>query len=368
MYAVHCVFAGLSYMLMHIFKVGVGMTFSGGLIDMTLFGILQGNAKTNWIWIVVVGVVYFVLYYAVFRFMITKFNLKTPGRESDDEETKLYTRSDVNAKKDALSSDASGDTVSPLILAGLGGKANLSDLDCCATRLRVTVIDEKKVRDELLKQSGASGIIHKGNGVQVIYGPKVSVIKSKLEDYMETPDSDNPIIDTSDTVKENTDNNTNKAKKSDENVEIILSSHMTGTVVPLSDVDDEAFSGEVLGKGGAIEPAEGKLYAPADGVIENLFDTHHAVGIMSDSGVEILLHIGIDTVKLGGKYFEPHVQNGMHVKKGDLLISFDADGIKNAGYKLTTPMIVCNTFEYGSVELAASGSVTAGSDLIKISN
>ena len=195
MYAVHCVLAGLSYMLMHILNVGVGMTFSGGLIDMTLFGILQGNAKTHWIWIVVVGLIYAVVYYFVFYFMITKMNLKTPGREPDDVEPKLYRRSDVNEAKAAKVKSAdkrASDVVSAMILKGLGGKDNLSDVDCCATRLRVTVNDASKVMDDMLKASGASGVIHKGNGVQVIYGPKVSVIKSDLEDFIDSPYSDDP--------------------------------------------------------------------------------------------------------------------------------------------------------------------------------
>lgn len=184
MYAVHCVLAGLSFMLMHIFKVGVGMTFSGGFIDMLLFGVLQGNAKTDWIWIVIVGLIYFIIYYFVFGFMIKKFNYATPGREADTEETKLYTRADMEARKSGESS--SGDMVSALIVDGLGGKDNISDLDCCATRLRVTVDDESRVNDELLKKSGASGVIRKGSGVQVIYGPKVAVIKSQLEEYIES--------------------------------------------------------------------------------------------------------------------------------------------------------------------------------------
>ena len=196
MYIVHCVYAGLAYMLMHILNVGVGMTFSGGLIDLTLFGILQGNGKTHWIWVVVVGVVYFVVYYLTFSLMINKMDLKTPGREDGEEETKLFTRADFKAKTgvgpDAAGGAAAGkdNTVSIQILQGLGGKANLSDVDCCATRLRVTVIDPAKVSDAVLKASGARGIIHKGNGVQVIYGPQVSVIKSNLEDFLDTPAAD----------------------------------------------------------------------------------------------------------------------------------------------------------------------------------
>lgn len=373
MYAVHCVLAGLSYMLMHILNVGVGMTFSGGLIDMTLFGVLQGNAKTHWIWIVVVGLIYAVVYYFVFYFMITKMNLKTPGREPDDVEPKLYRRSDVNEAKAAKVKSAdkrASDVVSAMILKGLGGKDNLSDVDCCATRLRVTVNDASKVMDDMLKASGASGVIHKGNGVQVIYGPKVSVIKSDLEDFIDSPYSDDPdsIIGTeeaSDKIEEKPQ--TEGAENTETNVKTItLYSHMNGTAVKLEDVEDEVFSQKILGEGAAVEPSEGKLYAPCDGKIDSVFDTKHAVNMVSDDGVEILLHIGIDTVKLGGQYFEAHVSDGQEVKKGDLLISFDMDKIKAAGYKVTTPLIIGNTDDYASVEPAAENSISAGDIILKI--
>lgn len=373
MYAVHCVLAGLSYMLMHILNVGVGMTFSGGLIDMTLFGVLQGNAKTHWIWIVVVGLIYAVVYYFVFYFMITKMNLKTPGREPDDVEPKLYRRSDVNEAKAAKVKSAdkrASDVVSAMILKGLGGKENLSDVDCCATRLRVTVNDASKVMDDMLKASGASGVIHKGNGVQVIYGPKVSVIKSDLEDFIDSPYSDDPdsIIGTeeaSDKTEEKPQ--TEGTENTETNVKTItLYSHMNGTAVKLEDVEDEVFSQKILGEGAAVEPSEGKLYAPCDGKIDSVFDTKHAVNMVSDDGVEILLHIGIDTVKLGGQYFEAHVSDGQEVKKGDLLISFDMDKIKAAGYKVTTPIIIGNTDDYASVEPAAENSISAGDIILKI--
>ena len=373
MYAVHCVLAGLSYMLMHILNVGVGMTFSGGLIDMTLFGILQGNEKTHWIWIVVVGLIYAVVYYFVFYFMITKMNLKTPGREPDDVEPKLYRRSDVNEAKAAKVKSAdkrASDVVSAMILKGLGGKDNLSDVDCCATRLRVTVNDASKVMDDMLKASGASGIIHKGNGIQVIYGPKVSVIKSDLEDFIDSPYSDDPdsIIGTeeaSDKAEEKPQ--TEGAENTETNGKTItLYSHMNGTAVKLEDVEDEVFSQKILGEGAAVEPSEGKLYAPCDGKIDSVFDTKHAVNMVSDDGVEILLHIGIDTVKLGGQYFEAHVSDGQEVKKGDLLISFDMEKIKAAGYKVTTPIIIGNTDDYASVEPVAQNSVSAGDMILKI--
>ncbi|MDO4173234.1 MAG: glucose PTS transporter subunit IIA [Eubacteriales bacterium] len=369
MYVVHCIYAGLSYMLMHILNVGVGMTFSGGVIDLALFGILQGNAKTHWIWIVVVGVVYFFLYYFTFSFMIRKMNLKTPGREDDDEETKLFTRSDFKEKTGigpdgAASAGKSSDPTSALILGGLGGKANLSDVDCCATRLRVTVIDPAKVSDPMLKQSGASGIIHKGNGVQVIYGPQVAVIKSNLVDFMETPEANQigtemqaaPVA-----TAEAAPEQPKKAMK-----DVVLGAHMNGRMMLMNEVPDEAFASCAMGEGVAIEPSEGKLYAPADGVIETVFDTKHAIGLTTDDGAELLLHIGIDTVKLGGKHFEAHVEPEQAVKKGDLLVSFDLEAIKAEGYPLATPMIVCNTEDYVAIKPLATGEVKAGQDLLSI--
>lgn len=367
MYAVHCVLAGLSYMLMHIFNVGVGMTFSGGAIDLTLFGILQGNAKTNWIWIVIIGLIYAVIYYFVFYFMITKLNLKTPGREADGEETKLYTRKDVDARKNS-GTDANqlggSDRVSALILKGLGGKSNLSDIDCCATRLRITVVNPELVDDILLKESGASGVIHKGNGVQIIYGPQVSVVKSNLEDFLDTADADN--LDKLLCDSASPENEVQSAENKNIGAEAVLYSHLSGKIVKLEDVEDEAFSSKVLGEGVAVEPSEGRLYAPCDGKIEMVFDTKHAVNIVSSEGCEILLHIGIDTVKLGGKFFDAHVSDGQDIKKGDLLISFDIDGIKSAGYKTTTPMIICNTDDYTSVSVTADGTVIAGEKVIEI--
>lgn len=183
LYGIHCVFAGLAYALMHFFGVGVGMTFSGGLIDLFLFGILQGNSKTNWIWIVVVGIFYFIVYYFLFSFLIKKLNLRTPGRFEEDE-VKLYDRSDVEAKKQGDENVPVVDELSIGICEGLGGKENISDVDCCATRLRITVHDATLVNDSQLRMTGASGVVHKGNGVQIIYGPKVTVIKSNFEDYL----------------------------------------------------------------------------------------------------------------------------------------------------------------------------------------
>ena len=352
MYAVHCVLAGLSFMLMHILNVGVGMTFSGGLIDLVLFGVMQGNAKTHWVWVVVVGAVYFVLYYIIFRFMISKFDYKTPGRD-DAEEVKLYTRADVNARNATSGSVPAGnDPVSAMIVEGLGGAANLADVDCCATRLRCTVNDAALVKQDVLKASGASGVICKGNGVQVVYGPKVAVIKAKLEDYLESTPK-NPVVAPSPAAA--------PASK-----DTVLSACLNGTVVPLADVKDEAFASGVLGDGIAIEPSDGELVAPADGEISSTFETHHAVGMTTADGAELLMHIGIDTVKLGGKHFTYLINEGDKVKKGQPLIRFELEAIKAEGYPVTTPIIVCNTDDYAAVEAKVSGTVKQGDALLEL--
>lgn len=369
MYAIHCVLAGLAYMFTHIFGVGVGMTFSGGLIDLTLFGIMQGNAKTSWLWIVVIGIVYFIIYYFLFRFLITKFNLKTPGREDGEGEVKLYRRADMDAKKGKDQGNGgsnSTDEQSAMITKGLGGKQNISDVDCCATRLRITVEDKEKVDQDLLKASGAAGVIMKGNGVQVIYGPKVTVIKSNLEDYLASPASDHDEdfnFDHPDIAEETSGeyNSTNPSGKT-----YTVYAPMKGRAIPLKEVEDGVFSEGMLGDGAAIEPEDGRVTAPFDGVVSMVFDTKHAIGLTSDEGVELLIHVGIDTVQLNGKYYDIHVKDGDHVKTGDLLADVDLEGIKSEHYRTVTPVIVSNTDDYHAVTIINSGAIDRKQQLLNI--
>lgn len=355
LYGIHCVFAGCAYMLMHIFKVGVGMTFSGGLIDMFLFGVLQGNAKTNWIWIAIVGIVYFIVYYFLFSFLIKKLNLKTPGREDNDDEVKLYRRADVEAAKGKKEEGKSSnyDETSALITKGLGGKSNISDVDCCATRLRTTVFDSQKVDEGILKASGAAGIIRKGNGVQIIYGPRVTVIKSHLEDYLAGSASDN-------------ENAVLEAEVDTEYKECMIKAPIEGTSVALSEVEDGVFSEGMLGKGAAIEPKVGKVFAPFHGKVDMVFDTKHAIGLSSDEGVELLIHIGIDTVQLNGKYYTIHVKNGDKIKPGDLLAEFDIEKIKEEGYRVITPIIITNTDNFKEINLQADGEVKSQAEFLRV--
>ena len=360
LYVIHSIFAGAAYMLMHMLNVGVGMTFSGGLIDLTLFGILQGNAKTHWINIVLVGLIYFVVYYLLFTYLIKKFNFKTPGRD-DEEEVKLYTRADVNAKKEGKA-ESQDNQVSAMILKGLGGQDNLSDLDCCATRLRVTVKDSSKVSESLLKSSGAAGVIIKGNGIQVIYGPRVTVIKSNLEDFI----ASGARVDTEEDLVLETKEEAKESQEEKVENSYIIVAPIEGNAVDLGEVGDGVFSEGMLGKGVAIEPTVGRAVSPVNGTVSTIFDTKHAVGLTSDDGVEILIHIGLDTVKLNGEHFNTHVKPGDKVKAGDLLVEFDIEKIKEAGYPTITPVIVTNTDSYKDVEVIVKGAVKEKDKLVSV--
>ena len=339
LFAVQVILAGAAYMIAHILNIAVGLTFSGGLLDLFLFGILQGNAKTSWLRIIPVGIIYFLLYYGIFKFLILKFNLKTPGREDEDTETRLYTKADYNAAKE---SGVKGAEVSALITAGLGGKANIEDVDCCATRLRCTIKDPEKVQEALLKQSGSRGVILKGKGIQVIYGPQVAVLKTNLEAFLQTSAADQ--VSSGEEIK----------------------SPMNGTVIPLSEVPDAVFSSEMLGKGFGVEPSEGKAYAPVDGEVTTVFDTKHAIGLMSKHGVELLIHIGMDTVKLNGKGFDVKVKTGDQVKAGDLLAEFDMDLIKGEGYPVTTAVVVTNTDDCEEISEVRTGAATKDTEVLTV--
>lgn len=369
LYVTHCVFAGAAYMLMHMFGVGVGMTFSGGFIDLLLFGIMQGNAKTNWIYIVLVGIGYFVVYYFLFGYLIRKFDYKTPGREEGEGEAKLYTRADVNARKAEGKENAAGsagsDSVSPLIARGLGGADNISDVDCCATRLRTTVKDASKVDETALKQSGAHGIIRKGNGVQVIYGPKVTVIKSNLEDFLASPASEKILgaVEEEDKAKENKakEKVTQKAKE-----EVKIFAPLTGKCVSLAAVADGVFSEKMLGDGAAVEPSDGMVYAPFDGIVDMVFETKHAIALHTESGIELLVHMGIDTVTLKGNYFDVKVKAGDKIKAGEPMAVMDLDGIKKAGCRVITPIIITNTDQCKEIHVVKTGEIKAGETVMTV--
>lgn len=388
LFAVQVILAGSAYMIAHVLNIAVGLTFSGGFLDFFLFGILQGNAKTGWLKVIPMGIIYFVLYYFIFRFLIKKFDLKTPGREDDEEETKLYTRADVNARKEARekgNTEDSSDFVSASITEGLGGKANIRDVDCCATRLRITVKDVEKVDDGILKGSGAKGIIKSGEGVQVIYGPQVTVIKANLEEYLEHIQEEQKIKESDKTVEDTKRESKNQAKdikavgekaedKEDKGSDtsqklkesIIISSPISGVAAGLETAPDPAFAEKILGDGAVVTPEDSWILAPEDGEVVFVFETKHALGYRTKSGVVLLLHIGIDTVKLEGKGFEVFVDNGQKLKKGDKMMKIDIDYLKENAASIVSPILCTELLPNQKLRLLHEGEIKAGETLFAI--
>ena len=368
LFAVQVVLAGSAYMIAHMLNIAVGLTFSGGFLDFFLFGILQGNEKTSWMRIIPVGIIYFCLYYFIFKFLIKKFDFKTPGREDDDTETKLYTKADVNARKEAQTDGTTSadkeDARSEAITRGLGGKKNISDVDCCATRLRCTVHEPGRVNDSILKATGASGVVHKGNGVQVIYGPNVTVIKSNLEDYLEkAPDT---YAETEAAKAEETEVQPQEAQGQKVIETITVCSPITGLAADLSTVPDEAFAGKMMGDGAAVTPEDPYVRAPEDGEVAFVFDTKHAIGFVMDSGVSMLIHVGIDTVKLNGEGFEALVESGQTVKKGDPMLKLDLEYLKAHAPSLASPVLCTELEDNQRIRLLKEGPVKAGEPLFEI--
>ena len=368
LFVVQVILAGSAYMIAHMLNIAVGLTFSGGFLDFFLFGILQGNEKTSWMRIIPVGIIYFCLYYFIFKFMIKKFDFKTPGREDDDTETKLYTKADVNARKEAQTDGTTSadkeDARSEAITRGLGGKKNISDVDCCATRLRCTVHEPGRVNDSILKATGATGVVHRGNGVQVIYGPNVTVIKSNLEDYLEkAPDT---YAETEAAKAEETEVQPQEAQGQKVIETITVCSPITGLAADLSTVPDEAFAGKMMGDGAAVTPEDPYVRAPEDGEVAFVFDTKHAIGFVMDSGVSILIHVGIDTVKLNGEGFEALVESGQTVKKGDPMLKLDLEYLKAHAPSLASPVLCTELEDNQRIRLLKEGPVKAGEPLFEI--
>ena len=370
LFAVQVVLAGAAYMIAHMLNIAVGLTFSGGLLDFFIFGILQGEAKTSWMYVIPVGIVYFFLYYFIFRWMILHFGFKTPGREDDDEETKLYTKADYKAREGAGSSadgNAGFDAKSAAIAKGLGSKRNITSVDCCATRLRCSVADSSLVNEKLLKATGAVGVIVKGTGVQVIYGPQVAVIKSNLETYLETAPAVEPEDAPAAVAEEKpAEAAAQEAAPSSAGEKHTLCSPVTGTVHPITEAPDDAFASKMMGDGFFVYPTVGEVLAPADGEVVFVFDTKHAIGMKSADGTEYLLHIGVDTVALGGKGFEVFVEAGQQVKKGDRLMTFDIDYIRANATSDACLVIFTGLSEGTSVEMTATGEVKALDPVAKL--
>ncbi|TWT27071.1 glucose-specific PTS transporter subunit IIBC [Planomicrobium sp. CPCC 101110] len=334
LFGIHAVFAGLSFMIMQILNIKIGMTFSGGLIDFLLFGVMPG--RTDWWWVIIVGAFFAVIYYFGFRFAIKKFNLMTPGREEDTEE------------------DEDDEEVGDLpyeILAAMGGQENITHLDACITRLRVSVEDKNNVDKNRLKKLGASGVMEVGNNIQAIFGPVSDSLRGQMQDIINgkrpRPQAAAP-----------------KAAKQEENVAVSkaaleFSSPLTGEILPISETPDQVFSGKMIGDGFAIRPTDGKVVSPVNGKVVTVFPTKHAIGIAADNGTEILIHIGIDTVHLKGEGFTSHIEQGDLVEQGQVLMEVDLDYIEKNAASIVTPVVFTNLEEGQTIELKKSGIVKA---------
>lgn len=309
LYGVQVLLAGSAYMIAHILNITVGLTFSGGLIDFIMFGVLQGQSKTNWMMIIPVGIVYFLLYYIIFKYLILKYNLKTLGRDNYTEITTFKSAKNKSTKKEN-DTEYVPDIQSVYVVRGLGGRNNFKELDCCVTRLRATIVDNSKVDEGLLKQSGAAGVVCSGDVIQVIYGPRASIIKAKIEEYLEHE---------SDSLVENKVINNNIYE---------LVSIVNGVVSKLEESKDEMVAKKLLGDGLIIFPEDNKIKSPCKGKITMIFPTKHAIGITLENGIEILIHFGVNTVSLNGKGFKLYVENNQEIMPGDLLWEVDLDYIK----------------------------------------
>lgn len=358
LFGIHCIFAGLSFMTMHILNVKIGMTFSGGVIDYLLFGVLPG--RTSWWLVIPVGLVFAVIYYFGFRFAIRKWNLKTPGREDVVDEIEETTT------VAAVSGDLPYN-----ILQAMGGKENIEHLDACITRLRVSVHDKNQVNKDRLKKLGAAGVLEVGNNIQAIFGPKSDQLKGQIKDIIEGKTPRNvQSVSPQQSVREQIEEVTPDALANNMGISGRIDhfvSPMNGKLLPLSAVPDEVFSQKMMGDGFAIEPDEGLVIAPVDGKIIHLFPTKHAIGILAKSGHEILIHVGIDTVNLKGQGFDTFVEQGDEVTQGQKLLKVDLKLVKQEVPSIITPIIFTNLNKNQSVHLLKNGTVReAEKDIIEI--
>lgn len=307
LFGVHCIFAGLSFMIMQILNVKVGLTFSGGLIDFILFGVLPN--RTKWRWIIIVGIIFAAIYYIGFRYIIRKLDLKTPGREREESEIDI---------------DITDGDLAYNVLDAFGGVKNIKYLDACITRVRVTVKNISLVNRSKLKSLGSADLMIIGDNIQAIFGPKSDMLKEQMKD----------IIDGKE-VKVKKKKNIEKIEKGLK-IESSIMMPVTGKLLRLEEVPDPIFSMKLIGDGFAIDPKKNILMSPIKGMILTISKTFHSITIRGLDGFDIFIHIGIDSINLNGNGFKAFVQEGDIVNEGDLLIEFPLDEIRE---KLKSPMI-----------------------------
>ncbi|OCA80706.1 PTS glucose transporter subunit IICBA [Pradoshia sp. D12] len=347
LFGIHAIFAGLSFMTMQLLNVKIGMTFSGGVIDFILFGIVPN--RTAWWLVIPVGLVIAVIYYFGFRFAIRTWNLRTPGREDEDDES-------------AQGKGGSVDELPYDILEAMGKKENIAHLDACITRLRVEVNDIAKVDKDKLKALGAAGVLEVGNNIQAIFGPRSETIKSQMKDIM-AGNKPRPTKAASDNVEAEIQQQIEEVNPDALKTDFSkgeFAAPLEGQLIPISEVPDQVFAEKMMGDGFAMIPSEGIVASPVDGEIISIFPTKHALAIKSDSGHELLIHVGIDTVKLNGKGFETKVKDGDKITQGQILMEFDLNFIKSNATSIITPIVFTNLLAGEGIKLVKQGKVKLG--------
>ncbi|MDO5146037.1 MAG: glucose PTS transporter subunit IIA [Eubacteriales bacterium] len=374
LFVIHVLLAGTAFVTCHVLNICIGTTFSDGLIDFVLFGVLPGQAKTNWLMMLPVFVVFFIVYFLIFRFFIIKWDLKTPGREDEGEEMKLMSKAEYQKATGVGAANSASpshfDPKSAAILQGIGGLNNVTVIDCCATRLRLTLNDGNAVNEPLLKATGAKGVVKKGNAIQVIYGPQVTVIKSDFEEYVEYlrkhPEEAKEAEQTVASKYAGAAEMAEQSAKKHSSVEKgSMVSAAAGKVLPMNQAKDEAFASCMMGEGVVIEPSNGKVVAPVDGEVSVVMEgTNHAVGLHIADGFDILIHIGIDTVSLNGEGFHAHVTVGQKVKAGELLVDFDKKLVESKGLCPDVMVIVLDDEGTPVIEYKTGMKAEAGKTVV----
>ncbi|MDU0331741.1 glucose-specific PTS transporter subunit IIBC [Paenibacillus sp. 3LSP] len=357
LFAVHTIFAGLSFMTMHILGTKIGMTFSGGLIDFLIFGVIPN--RTPWWNVIIVGLILAVIYYFGFRYVIRKFNLKTPGREDQ-----------VSDEEGAGAGGAtSQDDLPHNILSALGGQENIVHLDACITRLRVEVKDKANVSKDQLKKLGASGVLEVGNNIQAIFGTRSDTIKSQIADIMSgktpRPAAKSEAVKTEEVKPAEVEQQAAQDGDAIINEDIVMP--VNGELMDISNVPDPVFSERMTGDGFAVLPHDGVIGSPVYGKVFNVFPSKHAIGIMSDGGKEVLVHIGVNTVKLKGQGFNVLVKEGDLVAAGQPILEVDLDYVKEHAPSIISPIVFSNLPEGASVKLNKTGKLSKGeADIVTI--
>lgn len=341
LFIIESILAGMAYMITHILNITIGLTFSGGIIDFVTFGILQGNDKTNWVLMIPLGIVYFLCFYFIFKFVIKKYRLNIPEIETINKILQ-----DKNFKIADIDKQSQG------IVKGLGGRENFCDLDSCITRLRATIIDPTKINEGLLKQAGAAAIVKQGDGIQIIFGPQASSIKTAVEEYLiSVPDEYDDYIE----------------EITDASFVMELGNVVDGEVLAIEESCDPMFSHKLLGDGIMIKPDNGLIVAPCNGVITMVYPAKHALGLQMDNGMELLLHFGVDTVRLNGSGFEVLVNPGQRVAKGDILWNVDLEYVIEQATSENILLVITKQPKTLMME-KRYGHISRGDPIIEIKN